>query len=585
MTNRIILLCLYVLTASCLSAQGFSIRALEDHTLEVEFNSDLWLPSQRSSSQEQMTGFPIGFQANSTFKNFRNVTLEDLDGDGIPEILFGINMTLYAYSGDSLLWQKGLQGLAIYPPSTGDLDGDGDIEIVQVTGGAGEPGRVYALNHSGEDLTGWPLDFDDHWILAAPVLSDVDGDGEREIIVNERDVPAGNVHILRLDGSSFSSNWPVRLDRTPAVTPSVADVNGDGLKEIVAFSTESRYIFDLQGQVLPSFPQTTHPQQRYSFQSPILVDMTGDGTLEIVGATHTTPNPGEGLPLFFAMEHTGEYLDGWPMAVPQRSWTYSTPTVVSNPAGLHIIMSKPIGEQPNEMLFAWDQSGDLYPGFPIVKPGGLEGVISVADVDGDDVMELIFGSNVVDSSGFGFIHAYELNGGGELAGFPWRTRGWTYMNGPAIGDINGDGWMDIVALSYTQTFSSVPDSTFLNVFELTVPYDPTRVKWGTYKGSNTREGVVRTDVSTGTSHTATQDDIVLYPMPAGDRLYVEGIRCDTPGAFVLQDLAGRTIDAARVLSGDKCSIELRDVPPGLYWLMGETGGRRWVKKVVRHSHK
>lgn len=460
----------------------------------------------------QLTGYPKSFSGNAVFKNFRNVTLADINQDGRPEILVGIDDQLYAFDNGQLLWQKALEGVVIYPPSVADVDDDGDLEVVQNTAGQ-VTGRVYLLQDDGTDYPGWPLNFDDHLLLTAPVLSDLDGDDQMEIIVLERISPGGNVHILRLDGSSFNANWPVALPATPAVTPSVGDVDGDGELEVVVNSTEARYIFALDGQFEPGFPLTTHPRQRYSFQSPILVDLDDNDDLEIVGATHgdnVAP-----LPEFYVMEHNGNNFSGWPVFVPEQSWTFNTPTVVKIQDDYRIFMSRPIGTEAKDMLYGWDAQANLLPGFPIVKAGGLEGIITIGDIDGDDAMELVFGSNLIDENGFGRIHAYEMDGSGEVEGFPIEVYGWTFMNGAALDDIDGNGTMDLVALSYTQTFGQGLDTTFINAYDLGVPYAPERVLWSTYKGSNRRDGLV--DAATFTSVPSLIPELFqakLFPNPA-----------------------------------------------------------------------
>jgi hypothetical protein len=51
------------------------------------------------------------------------------------------------------------------------------LEIAVNTGGVPNAGRMYLLDPTGTDLPGWPLNFSDHWMINAPALADVDGDG------------------------------------------------------------------------------------------------------------------------------------------------------------------------------------------------------------------------------------------------------------------------------------------------------------------------------------------------------------------------------------------------------------------------
>lgn len=533
----------------------------------------------------QLSGFPKGFVADPNFKNFRNVALADLDGDDAQEIIIGILDQLYVFKNDQILWQKALEGVAIYPPSVADVDNDGDLEIVQITGGLGKTG-AYLLEADGSDFPGWPLDFSDNWLITGPTLVDLDDDRMMEIIISERIPPNGQIHVLRLDGSSFSPDWPVAVPAIPAVTPSVGDVDKDGELEIFFNTTETRYLLRLDGQPEAGFPIETHPRQRYSFQSPILADLDDDEDLEIIGATHS--DNVVRLPEFYVMQHNGNDYPGWPIPVPDQSWTYSTPTVVEIDGQLRIFMSRPNGDAVEDMLYCWDKDGNPCPGFPIAKYGGLEGLISVADVDGDSKYELIFGSNIMDEEGFGRIHAYELDGTGEVPGFPIHTAGWTLMNGAAFGDIDGNDTLDLVALSIRPTFNQGVDSTFLNVYNLGVPYSAKSVLWGTYKGSNSRQGLVE---RSGVSATQSLLDIEslqlhLFPNPArtASRLSLE---IPAP-AFVrldLLDARGRWLHAVyqgqRPAGAWQVEVDLEAYPAGLYFARLQLGNRSALLKMSK----
>ena len=176
------------------------------------------------------------------------------------------------------------------------------------------------------------------------------------------------------------------------------------------------------------------------------------------------------------------------------------------------------------MLFGWDDAGNPLTNFPISKSGGLEGIISVADIDDDGEYELLFGSNQLLPDGRSFIHAYEMDGT-ETPGFPIRPHGWNFMNGVNIGDINGDQKMDLIALTYTQNFDqNITDSVYLNVYELNTPYSPERVLWSTYKGDNTRDGLVfKQNMTTSVKDQPSRPkfNVKLHPNPVNEILKIQ----------------------------------------------------------------
>lgn len=533
--KNIILFIAFLFVEQTLFSQQWEKASLNDNmTIRVEKVNAAPLSSTKNMVQ-QLPGFPIAVPANPSFKNMRNLALADMNGDNIDDIIFAVDNTLYVYTYQGLLWSQTIIGTAVYPPSIGDITGDGFSEIVQVTGESPSNGRIYVFDRFGNILNGWPVNFNNNWIICSPALSDLDGDDKMEIICNER-LTNGKVHILKSDGTEFSANWPVTLDGTPSVTPSIADVDGDGQKDIIAYSTKSRYIFGLDGQPKTGFPLTTAPNQSYSYQSPIAVDFDNDLSMEIVGATHGD------FPQYYIMNSDTTSYSAWPKNVPDNNWTYSTPTVVKIDNEWKIFMSRPISDESSDMLYGWDQNGNMLNGFPIVKPGGLEGYISVANITNDPDFELIFGSNLKDEDGFGFIHAYKMDGSGELPNFPLRPKGFTFMNGVCIGNINGNGKTNLVALSYDNYFGESPDSTYINVYELDVNYDKSKVLWGTYKGSNTRTGNYEEIAVTKINNHKTDFNIKLFPNPTSDNLRLQlPDNISEVSSIIITDLTGRLV--------------------------------------------
>lgn len=570
-------------TGPSLSAQWYRAYVQPDGsigtapiTLSVEASI-----SWRGKSFSQLAGFPKGAPAHPGLKNFRNVTLSQLDDQPGIDILWGADDRLLAHNADTLIWEKNLTGVAIYPPSA--MGESGDI-FAQTTG---LTGRVYLFDRNGQDLPGWPRNFNDHWMAAAPTLADVDGDGSPEVIVNELVGTAGFVHILRIDGTEFSNNWPVPLDARPAVTPSVGDVDADGEPDIVVHSTQSRWVFGLDGLPKTGWPITTGPRQRYSFQSPILAPLDGPG-LSTIGATHGDTQLGLREPLFYIDRPDGSPRPGWPIPIPERSWTFNTPTVLPlSDDQVGIFFGRPLQESAgaDAMLFGFDQDGQMLPGFPIVKAGGLEGVISAADIDNDSELELLFGSNLLDTlTGRGFIHAYELDGSGEVPGFPLRPRGFTFMNGASLGDINGDERLELVALSYITGPIHGADSIYLNVYELDLPANTSRIAWNTYKGDNSRQGLLEEAVLTTRSQLPMPDlQLTLSPNPARDQSTLE---LDPAESTLLNATLHasdgrllRTLFRTDYPPGRRrLELDLKDLPSGVYWVILHSKGYAPVTK-------
>ncbi len=565
----------------CLSinAQNAYVSQLnEDMTLDVK---EVWVTEyyQSKTTFEQLPGFPMGFVANPSFKNMRNLTLHDLTGNGIPEIITAINDTLFVFNTDSMIWKRKITGTAVYPPSLADVTGDGYPDIVLTTGGVPAAGRVYLFDRNGNIVTGWPVNFSNNWMICAPALSDLNGDGKHEIVVCERIVPDGRVHILKHDGTSLNPGWPVTLNGIPAVTPSVGDVDGDGDKDIIVNSTNARYVFGTDGSIKPGYPLITEPGQKYSYQSPVLADLNNNNKLEIIGSSHGD------APKYYISDANGNNFPGWPVDVPDNDWTYSPPTVVKMNNQWQIFMSRSIGETADQMLFGWDSSGVMLPGLPIVKSGGLEGVICVADIHQDGVFDLVFGSNMLGVDGNGFIHAYATDGSGEIDGFPLRPKGWSFMNGVCFADVSGDGKLNLVALTYTNTFGMGIDSVFINVYDLQQSYSPQDVLWGTYKGSNTRTGNFEEIVNLHLpNNQLSMNNVYVYPSPANHQITVGLSKIDYKKICNIElfDVSGKKI-LEKNQSSTPVVLNIQHLMPGIYTIRlncdsETTGIARFVKE-------
>ncbi len=548
------------------------------HTTDVPH-----LQFSKTTLNKQPAPWPKSFVPDPSFKNFRGVCLEDINDDGKDEIITGINDTIYAFIGNGdLLWKHHIEGTAIYPPSAADVDNDGDIEIFLNTGGYPNNGKVYGFDHEGNVLPGWPVNFNDNWMICAPALANLDDDPGMEIITAERSTP-GKLHVLHHDGSEMDG-WPVPLDGTPAVTPTVGrfsgNISGEWNNRIIMCSTTAMFIFKSDGSICDGFP-LVHPGIKYSYQSPLLFQSKmaekglGFDQFYIIGASH-----GDSAS-FFALDTAGNMVDGYPVMTTDTSWTYGTPSLVYKEGTTGVWLNGQPGANGDSLYpgIYYDSFNDQ--GF-VERYDGLEGFISSAPKNTPDNFFVFTGSNMVTTEGNGFVHAYNLHSEDtgfsmeEMAGYPLMVKGFTFMNGINIGNIDDDDYPELVVLSYDSN-ASEEDSTYINVFDFdeTIYHDENYIN-GTYKGSNTRSGF-HFWISSGIDSQKLNTDFHLYPNPANNQIYT--------GEYTLKNYSiyspdGRLVQKNTNHTGN--SILIHQLDNGYYIIKGiDTNGNHVVSRFIK----
>tara|TARA_R110002124_G_scaffold287349_1_gene473559 strand:- start:10107 stop:11864 length:1758 start_codon:yes stop_codon:yes gene_type:complete len=581
---KLLLGALTLCTTVALTAQeltGKKATLNEDGTFTTE-TVDLPPYTNAENSMAVDLLFSFGKPANPGIKNSRGATLADINNDGVEEIIYGIDTTLYALDGDgNILFEKTVLGPILLPPTVVDLDDDGNMEIIINTGYPTTVGRLYVTDGQGVDLPGWPLNFNDNWMINAPAVADLDGDGTLDIIAGERaGSTQGFVHALNIDGTSINAGYPVEIPATPAFTPSIGDIDNDGNKDLViAASSAGMYAFDNQGNVLTGFP-VVDPTVRYSYQSPILVDLDGDEDLEIVGSNH-----GDAA-AFYVMNHDGTYYPGWPLA--RNEWTYSPATVadIDNDGTYEIFMGdKSVSGtgDPLPTIFGLTPSATDIPNFPIEKYGGNEGVLSIADINNDDVLDIIFTSNVTDMDGNGYLHAYSTDGSGEIDGFPLRPRGFTFLNSAVLGDVDGDGMMDLTSNSYTLTFGAGVDSTFVNSYNLNVPYNADKIIRNGYKGNNFRDGLVE-EVPLDVNEVLGNVSISISPNPSDGSVTLMLPSAMENASVKIYSIDGKEVfsEETKILQNEGLTYNFRKFSSGLYFINISDGTKTFTGKWIKN---
>jgi hypothetical protein len=520
-----------------------------------------------------MPGWPKSV-ANALYAPSRGVALADLDGDNRLEVIMptgGGRVYVWRHDGsDYPGWPVSLvTDSCQYAAAVADVDLDGELDIAVGTRSfTGGDGPVYLFTRDGNVSAGWPFRGGGGYFNESPTLVDIDGDDTLEVIACERRGVLGYLWAVRHDGRVQPGSWPQVLDHVPATGAAAADLDGDGAVEIVQCSYNSMYVFSADGTLRAGWPVTTPNGRNWSYQSPALADIDGDDTLEIVTAMH---KEGGGA---YVLRHDGTIQAGWPQTYP--NWTYCPPTVadLGGDGELRVLCGVSAGVSGySNVLYAHDRDGGYLPGFPYSsQTGSNEPNLTVADLDGDGDMEVLLSSNRITSAdSLGYLYALHHDGS-EVTGFPLRPWGFTYLNGANVADMNGDGLLDIVAVS------AHADRLDVTIWEAGVPFSRTSWEWPTYQFDMQRTGryqAAMTGVSEpgepGTTGRPAAGSIVRGV------LHLPGTGM-TDGRFpvLLLDAAGR-----RVMELRPGGNNVARLAPGVYFVRRTAGAGSGAVSVTR----
>lgn len=354
-----------------------------------------------------------------------STSLGDINGDGnLDLVLTGVdanqNLVAKVYLGDGggrfTEAGAGLTGVSDGSTSLGDIDGDGNLDLV-LTGYGGDNAiaKVYLGDGSGDfteagtGLTGVRT--------SSSSLGDLNGDGHLDLVLTGAESPRGESPTAKAylgDGNGGFEEAEAGLTAVSDGSTSLGDIDGDGHLDLVLTGADANdnptakvYLGDGSG----GFKEAGADLTGVTGGSASLGDIDGDGHLDLV----VTGYPATGNPM-------------------QRVLT---------------------GE-----VYLGDGSG----GFEDVE-AGLTAVTnsstSLGDLNGDEILDLVLtGADVNDNL---IAKAHFGDGSGDFteigAGLTGVNRGST-----SLGDIDGDGNLDLVVTGTTATGRDAIDNPTATVY-------------------------------------------------------------------------------------------------------------------------
>lgn len=232
--------------------------------------------------------------------------LADLDGDGDLDLLLANKIdpvdletsVIYRFENTGTRKQPAfrmagslpLKGEFHYGPALGDLDGDGDLDMIV---GTWRDRVQYYRNDGSRTAPEWTL-VDTALVRITrgsntiPALGDLDGDGDMDLLIGES---SGALNYYRNIGTRTAPQFQLVSDEWLAIdvgrrnAPALADIDGDGDLDLLEGSeSDGLTLYRNTGsRTDPAFARDSSfvvPVQGYA--APAVADLDGDGDLDLL---------------------------------------------------------------------------------------------------------------------------------------------------------------------------------------------------------------------------------------------------------------------------------------------------------------
>jgi len=304
------------------------------------------------------------------------IRLADIDGDGTKELLVGDGQwgSIRAYDPLTLQLKGTMQNPehGVTQIAVVDLDGDGKPELLWGAGASSSgPDYLYVVNWATKQIVWQNIDLTGPFI--GPVIGDLDGDGEPEIVFASTMSESGyrSGRIIVIDGKTL---------KVRAISPGVADLiyawtgihdiqlrdlDGDGRLEIVVGTD---YLYDGLIEAYSFWPDNrftlrwrnaTRPSGA-PFMAIDVADVDGDGVPEVLGGV--------------GWEHTGQqgtFIYAYDIVTGAEKWR--TPFTIGGSA-TGIVLGDFDGDGVTEIVTSNGNDGWVFSGATRVAEAQIVGV-------------------------------------------------------------------------------------------------------------------------------------------------------------------------------------------------------------------
>ena len=436
---------LYLNQTKTLTTSSVALGDLNgDGSLDLVLGSSGGLPSQVYLNDGHggytATAAPINPGGNRTL----SVALGDFNGDGSLDLVLGNDwedsqVYLNDGRGNFTPTASPLGGNDTHSVAVGDLDGNGTLDILlsEYSGWS----QVYLNDGKGNFTpTASPVNPVINFTQSV-ALGDLNGDGSLDLVLGN-DGESSQVYLNDGLGNFTPTVTPLNA-ANPTRSVALGDLNGDGNLDILLgnYRQPSQvYLNDGHGGFSAIAPITLNPAGNFT-TSASLGDINGDGTVDILlgndGPSQVYLNDGKA--------------------------SFTTTSTALNPDGNHtqsVVLGDLNGDGAldimlGNLIYLNDGQRNFTPSAAPINPAATSRTRSVAlgDLNGDGNLDVLLGN-------FGQPSQVYLNSGqgsftATVAPINSSVGNATYS--VALGDLNGDGSLDIILGNYGE-----PSQVYLN---------------------------------------------------------------------------------------------------------------------------
>jgi len=378
-------------------------------------------------SASQITNAPYEYEAG--------VLAGDVNHDGkLDLVLNGVWIMLG--NGDGTFENPVLSPAATNPAAIFDINGDGELDLVNVTNSATV--AVLLGNGSGTfmDLRTVPLASGTNY-AGVGVAADFNGDGKLDMAVTEPTYPNAQVSVELGKGDGTFKKPIVSSLATDSTNLVLAgDFNGDGKSDLLALDDNNNGFEVLFGAGNGSFGTPVDTSLSYSIYSLAVGDFNGDGKADVVDTVNSYY--GSAMNVYLS-NGDGTFSLGQQYVVYASS--YVTVADVNHDGTLDLIVVGTDNGQYNLLVFLGKGDGTFQN--PIFGPSDTyTSQAVVADFNGDGKLDIAVGASDYQSGGIAFLAG---NGDGTFAAQVYSDSGYGFSGALLAADFNGDHKLDLLA--------------------------------------------------------------------------------------------------------------------------------------------